>query len=87
MTGAKGYQPPKKPRLGPVDIDAMPPGRDAALAAIELDDYASRLGKEARMLRDRSIRAMWANNPDNLTQRQIAAVLGVSLGTVRAVCR
>jgi hypothetical protein len=84
------YQPPQKPKHSPAVIDAMPPGKDAALAAIELDKYAGQLGKDARMLRDRSIRAMWQENKKHkgtMTMQQLADSLGVSLGHVRAVCR
>ena len=84
MVKQQKYEPPERPALGPVDLNAMPEGEGLARAAIELDKYAGLLGKDARMFRDRGIRAM---RDAKISMPKIAKRLGVSLGTVRVVCR
>lgn len=84
MVKQQKYQPPGKPAHGPVDLNTMPEGEGLALAAIKLDEYAGQLGKDARMFRDRGIRAM---KKAHVPMPEIAKRLGVSLGTVKAVCR
>lgn len=63
----------------------MPEGEDLARAAIKLDRYARHLGNDARMFRDRGIRAMRAQG--KLSLQEIADALGISLGAVKAVRR
>ncbi len=84
MAKQQQYEPPEKPTHGPADIHAMTDPQAKALAAIRLDEYAGMLGKDARAFRDHGIRAMKAAG---IPMPEIATRLGVSLGTVKAVCR
>lgn len=84
MVKQQKYEPPVKPPHGPQDLSIIGEPELKAAAAILLDSYAAALGRDARMFRDQGIRAMKSNG---VPMPEIARRLGVSLGTVKAVCR